>query len=99
MLKNNYENNSIEFSTLYIITPVYNEANNLDRLVSSFREMQKDFEAEYCVKFILVDDGSNDNTLPKLLSLQSTDKRIKLVQEILKEKLTSQQLIKLQNFI
>jgi dolichol-phosphate mannosyltransferase len=62
MLKHNYENNSIELSTLYIVTPVYNEANNLDRLVSSFRAMQKDFEAEYCVKFIMVDDGSTDDT-------------------------------------
>ena len=49
-------------TTLYIITTVYNEANNLDRLVSSFRATQKDFEAEYCVKFIMVDDGSTDDT-------------------------------------
>ena len=50
------------YSCLYIIVPVFNEAKNLEELFRAFRSLSKEFSADLNVKFILVDDGSNDGT-------------------------------------
>ncbi len=49
-------------SKLYIIIPVLNEAGNLARLFKSFEIIEANFEKEYTLEFILVDDGSTDET-------------------------------------
>ena len=46
----------------YIIIPVFNEAGNLARLFKSFKVIESSFQQEYKVQFILVDDGSADET-------------------------------------
>lgn len=56
-------------STLYFIVPVYNEAPNLPRLLDAFREIEADFPA-YSKQFILVDDGSKDDTPTEARKLQ-----------------------------
>lgn len=49
-------------NTLYIAVPVLNEAPNLLRLTAAFRDMAERFGDDYTVKFLLIDDGSTDDT-------------------------------------
>lgn len=47
---------------LFIIVPVFNEEGNLSRLFQSFESINTTFIERYTVQFILVDDGSTDET-------------------------------------
>lgn len=49
-------------STLFIIIPLFNESANLDRLMTSLREITAEFRAKYHLRLIMVDDGSTDDT-------------------------------------
>lgn len=48
--------------SLYIAVPVFNEEENIPRLMGAFRDLLEEFGAEMDVKFVLVDDGSSDGT-------------------------------------
>jgi dolichol-phosphate mannosyltransferase len=48
---------------LYIMVPVFNEAPNLPTLFGAFRELTSQFGERLEVKYLLVDDGSNDDTV------------------------------------
>jgi polyisoprenyl-phosphate glycosyltransferase len=60
-----------------LVIPVYNEENLIDtlyeRVRTSLLTVTKDFEV------IFVNDGSTDNTLPKLLGYHEQDKRFKIL--------------------
>lgn len=60
-----------------VIIPLYNEAKNIHelykRLLTSVSQISKDFE------FIFIDDGSKDNSLEILHSLQNKDKNIRII--------------------
>ncbi len=60
-----------------IISPIYNEAENLDelyeRVVAALKDTKEDFE------FILVDNGSSDRSLEIIRRLREKDRRIKYV--------------------
>lgn len=47
---------------LFIIIPVYNEAKNIVRLLECLEAFASDLRDRYCVKTILIDDGSQDET-------------------------------------
>lgn len=47
---------------LYVVTPVFNEAPNMERLFAGCAEIQRDLGARFDLRFILVDDGSQDGT-------------------------------------
>jgi dolichol-phosphate mannosyltransferase len=47
---------------LYLVTPVFNEIENLPRLFEAFRETREEHRAELEVAVVLVDDGSTDGT-------------------------------------
>lgn len=47
---------------LFIVVPVFNEALNLPRLFEGFRELELQLRDQYALRFILVDDGSDDGT-------------------------------------
>ncbi len=47
---------------LFIVVPVYNERDNVLRLVDSFGSVVREFEPTFSVRFIVVDDGSHDGT-------------------------------------
>ncbi len=49
-------------SHLYVIVPVYNESENLEELIKSFKVMEEEYKNIHNACFILVDDGSTDNT-------------------------------------
>ena len=60
-----------------VVIPLLNEEGIVDELVSRLKKATENLA--YNFEFILVDDGSNDSTLTKLISQQSADKRIKLI--------------------
>lgn len=47
----------------HIVVPVMNEAPNLPRLMGAFRELRQQFGGDYDLHFLLVDDGSTDDTV------------------------------------
>lgn len=53
---------SVMTDALYVMAPVFNEAENLPRLFDAFREIAADHGERFAVSFVLVDDGSTDGT-------------------------------------
>jgi glycosyltransferase involved in cell wall biosynthesis len=47
---------------LYLIAPVFNEAENLPRLFDAFREIRTQHGGRFDISIVLVDDGSTDGT-------------------------------------
>ena len=57
-----------------VVMPTYNRADLLPRSIESIlNQTVKDFE------FVIVDDGSTDNSIELIQSYQSKDKRIRLI--------------------
>ena len=54
---------------LFIVVPVFNEAQNLLNLFSGFREIEHQLRSRFVLNFIIVDDGSDDGTSEVALSL------------------------------
>jgi dolichol-phosphate mannosyltransferase len=57
---------------LYIIVPVFNEMDNLWRLLKSFESILGTLLSPYVVEIILVDDGSTDGTQQKVSQLSNS---------------------------
>ncbi|MBP3821510.1 glycosyltransferase family 2 protein [bacterium] len=62
-----------------IVSSCFNEEKNLDELYKRVNEQWKKFEDKYIFDYILLDNGSTDNTEEKLRELASKDKRIKVI--------------------
>src|SRR6266545_691146 len=52
-----------EQSSLYVVVPVYNEADNLERLFASFRLLHTEYTDRHHVQLVMVADGSTDDTV------------------------------------
>jgi dolichol-phosphate mannosyltransferase len=48
--------------SLFIVVPVLNEAPNLERLIAAFHQLNTEFGLYYELQFVMVDDGSTDET-------------------------------------
>lgn len=62
-----------------LISSCYNEEENLDTLYDRVANAIKEFEDKYEFEYILLDNGSSDNTEGKLRELAQKDKRIKVI--------------------
>ena len=60
-----------------VIIPILNEEETVDELVFRLQKVTKGLN--YNFKFIIVDDGSKDNTLEKLLSIQVNEPRLEII--------------------
>jgi dolichol-phosphate mannosyltransferase len=58
-------------SRLFVIVPVFNEAENLETLFTSIRNMVSAFDGIYHTQIIMVNDGSTDDTAAKAATLAS----------------------------
>lgn len=56
---------------LYMVVPVFNEVENLERLFGSFRVVAQDYGDRFAVQFLLVDDGSTDGTAERARALST----------------------------
>lgn len=63
---------------LSIVIPIFNEEQNLAELTSRLKKVECDKITDY--EYILVNDGSKDQSYPKMLELASLDHRFKIVQ-------------------
>ena len=60
-----------------IVTPLFNEEKTVDELIHRLQTATK--ELDYDFEFVLVDDGSSDRTLEKLIKWKSVDPRLKII--------------------
>ena len=49
--------------TLHVLVPVFNEAPNIPTLAEAFRALATELSSRFTLRFILVDDGSTDDTV------------------------------------
>lgn len=61
-----------------LLFPIYNESENINRLMDEVYKLTAEIEKKYSTEIIFVNDGSRDNSLELLISLQKTDKRIRV---------------------
>lgn len=54
---------------LFILVPVYNEAPNIATLFDAFQQLSDELSKQFIIKYILIDDGSKDNTTELARSL------------------------------
>ena len=60
-----------------LITPTYNEIENIEKL---YLELKKEFNKINCeYEHIIIDNNSNDGTIEKIKELASKDKNLKLI--------------------
>jgi len=64
--------------TLSIVTPGYNEAENIEELCSSLRQLMLDFP-ELELEHIFIDNASTDNSAEILRRLARSDKSLKVI--------------------
>ncbi|MGC9324812.1 MAG: glycosyltransferase [Desulfomonilia bacterium] len=51
--------------TLYVLIPVFNESANVDTLCQGLLSLRKLVDGEFSTRYIIVDDGSSDDTVPR----------------------------------
>jgi dolichol-phosphate mannosyltransferase len=67
-------------ATLSIVVPLFNEAENIDELLRRIRHVLAGLSAAPAgYEIILVDDGSRDATLEKLLAQAGADPRVRVI--------------------
>ena len=62
-----------------IVTPVYNEADNIDRLYEALTREADKLKDSYTFEFLFTDNCSEDDTFEKLAKLADTDSRIRVI--------------------
>jgi dolichol-phosphate mannosyltransferase len=48
---------------LYVVVPVFNEEPNIPALCAAFRDLARELETSFSMRYFLVDDGSSDATV------------------------------------
>jgi polyisoprenyl-phosphate glycosyltransferase len=62
-----------------IVTPCYNEAENVSELAIRVRKIMEQELSRYAYEHIFIDNASTDSTVSELRKLTSSDKRIKVI--------------------
>ena len=60
-----------------IVTPTYNEIENIEKLYVDIKNEMKKFDFEY--EHIIIDNSSSDGTIEKIKNLATKDKNLKLI--------------------
>lgn len=61
------------------VFPIFNESDNIDLLYKSVRKVTREVSGDFDFEFIFVNDGSRDNSLSKLVRLQTENKDVVVV--------------------
>ena len=62
-----------------IVTPTYNEEENIEELASRIKLVMQEFSDKYEYEHIIIDNCSTDRTVSIAEELSSSDKRIKII--------------------
>lgn len=62
-----------------IVTPCYQEEENIGQLIEAIREVMKTYEEKYDYEHLIVDNSSIDNTVAIVKKYAAEDKRVKLI--------------------
>lgn len=81
MKKELINNNLIMFSKplISIVTPAYNEAENIGPLIEAIRQEMGNMEEKYNYEHIIIDNASTDDTVAIVKKYCEDDKRVKLI--------------------
>ena len=63
-----------------IVAPVYNEATTLDEFVGRLSAVASELGARYAFEFVLVDDGSTDDSLQQAKAAIARESRLRVVE-------------------
>lgn len=72
-------NEMIDKSVITILCPVYNESDNVDRFVREFMCAINLVDKRYSFEFLFADNCSTDDTVKRLLRLQSLHSNIRII--------------------
>lgn len=61
------------------IFPIYNESGNIDLLYKTIKKVTSEIKDSYSFEYIFINDGSRDDSLDKLLMLQSKDESVVVI--------------------
>jgi glycosyltransferase involved in cell wall biosynthesis len=63
-----------------VVAPVFNEARTLTEFVSRLSATADKLSPRYCFEFVLVDDGSTDDSLKQAKLLAGTEPRLRIIE-------------------
>lgn len=69
----------MEKKLISIVSPTYNESENIDELYLRLNEVTGRYEEKYNFEFLIIDNASIDGTQLKLRALAEADSRVKLI--------------------
>lgn len=67
-------------SLVSVVAPVYNETTTLDQFVDRLSAAARTLETRYAFEFVLVDDGSTDNSLRQAKAAIDRERRLRVVE-------------------
>ena len=65
--------------TIDFLIPVYNEEENIDFLIEKLDEFSKKFIDRISIRYMFVDDGSQDATYNKLINIRKNNNKVQIL--------------------
>lgn len=72
-------NKNLIKKTIDFLIPVYNEQENVDFLVKKLDEFSKEYINRINIRYMFVDDGSQDATYDKLINLRKNNNKVQIL--------------------
>ena len=66
--------------TISVIIPIFNEEKNINNLYQRLKKVFDSLSDNFLYEFILIDDGSNDNSVLEIEKLTAKDNSVKLIE-------------------
>ena len=71
-----------EIPLISVVTPCYNEEENVDLLYLKVREQFHALTGKYTYEHIFIDNASTDKTVELLKQIAEKDKNVKIIREV-----------------
>ena len=60
-----------------IVTPTYNEVDNIEELSSEIKKIFSELDCDY--EHLIIDNSSTDGTIEKIRNMAKSDKKLKII--------------------